>query len=534
MVPSKARGLLRDLVAHGSLSPPPPELGAAALAEAAREQGLTALLLGALERERPAWAGELQAPLADARRALLVRTLGQIGLAARGLARLDARGIRALPMKGAVLAETVCEVEAERPMSDVDLLALERFADAVAALREAGFAEVARGDHAWAFRDPDGHGILELHRSVVSAPGLFPLDPEGLWCRRRAGSRQLPVLPSAEDLLLQLALHAAFQHALVLSLAQWLDFRRLLEREAIDLARLVALADAARARAPLAAALTVAAAVTGVRVPPALLAGLPRGMAPGLTARLAAPLDFVFPAEPDVARVRLELLAGRRLELLWRTLVLPETPEGDERLQARVRFAFGRALRLARRERAPLAAAAVATAPPGSSLESSAEPPGHDMGEPAVPPVDGVEVPFGEELLRDCLASFPHVRLTVSGRCMEPALAHGEKVRLVSAARQRPRLGDVVLARQREGLRLHRLVFGPPLAPPGSRWRTKADRGLLLDPPLESKDVLARVERVEGRPGARPRRALTALVSLLRGVAARVRGAARLGAEAVS
>jgi hypothetical protein len=125
------------------------------------------------------------------------------------------------------------------------------------------------------------------------------------------------------------------------------------------------------------------------------------------------------------------------------------------------------------------------------------------------------------------------VRLTVTGRCMEPAIAHGERVQLVSASRRPPRVGDVVLSRQKEGLRLHRLVFGPPLAPPGSRWRTKADRGLLLDPPLEAKDVLAKVVSVEGRPGARPRRALHALVSLARGVAARLVGASGQGAEAV-
>jgi hypothetical protein len=92
----------------------------------------------------------------------------------------------------------------------------------------------------------------------------------------------------------------------------------------------------------------------------------------------------------------------------------------------------------------------------------------------------------------------------------------------------------VVLSRQKQGLRLHRLVFGPPLAPWGARWRTKADRGLLLDPPLVAEDVLASIVSVEGRPGARPRRTLRALVSLTRGIVARVTGGARLGAEAVS
>ncbi len=522
MVPSKARGFVRELAVRGSLPALPPGLAEEAVLAAAREQGVAALLLAALERERPAWAVAIFPPLAAERRALLVRTLGQIGLAARSLELVGSRGIRALPLKGAVLAETVCDVEADRPMSDVDVLALERFPEAVAVLREAGFAEVARGDHAWAFRDPQGHGIVELHRSVVSAPGLFPLDREGLWDRRREGRGQLRVLPSAEDLLVQLALHAAFQHGLVLSLAQWLDFRLVLEREPLDQARLLALATAARARAPLAAALAVAQAVTGASVPPALLEGLPRAMARRLEPRLGAPLDFVAPAEPDLARVRFDLLAGRRVELVWRTLVLPETPEGDERLSARVRFALGRARRLARHE-----AEAKRRAEPNAEQV-------HDLGEPQAPAVDGVEVPFGEELLRDCLAAFPHVRLSVTGRCMEPALAHGEKVRLVSASRRRPRVGDVVLARQEQGLRLHRLVFGPPLAPPGVRWRTKADRGLLLDPPLAAEDVLASVVSLESRPGSRPRRTLRALASLAQGIVARIRGGARLSAEAAS
>ena len=302
-----------------------------------------------IERDRPAWAAPIEAPLADRRRADLVRTLGQVGLAARALALLEARGLRGLPLKGTALAETVYDVESDRPMSDVDVLALERWPEAVVALREAGFAEVARGDHAWAFRDPGGSGIVELHRSVVSAPGLFPLDAEGLWARSRPGRGQLPRLPSAEDLLLQLALHAAFQHGLVLALVQWLDFRRVLEREPIDVSRLLALAASARAEAPLGAALLAAEAVVKAPLPSPLRPSLPAGLRRWLEPRLAEPLTLVAPSAPALSRARWELLAGRRAELLWRTLVLPETPEGDERLSARVAFAFGRGLRLARR-----------------------------------------------------------------------------------------------------------------------------------------------------------------------------------------
>ncbi len=515
MAESKARGSLRSLVATGAL---PEGVPAAELAQTARDQGLAGFLLGVIEADRPAWSAPLVEMLMARRRADLVRTLGQIGLAARTLGLLEAQGIRALPLKGAVLAETVYEVESDRPMSDVDVLVLEDWPRGVESLRGAGFVEVARGDHAWAFRDPGGSGIVELHRSVVSAPGLFPFDAEGLWARGRAGHGQLRRLPSAEDLLVQIALHAAFQHGLVLSLVQWLDFRRVLEREAIDPDRLLALAGAARAEVPLAAALLAAQAVVAAPVPAPLRLSLPASLRRWLLPRLASPLSLVTPSEPALARVRWELLAGRRAELLWRTLVLPETPEGDDRLPARLAFALGRARRLARPLREPPVVVSDV----------------HDLGPPSAAEA-GVEVPFGEDVLRDCLASFPHVRLTVSGRCMEPALCQGEKIRLVGTARRRPRVGDVVLARQSAGLRLHRLVWGPPLARAGGSWRTKADRGRLLDPPLGAEAVLASVEAVEARPGARPRRPGRALVSLARGIVARLRwGAKSAPAEAAS
>ena len=510
MAESKARGFLRELAASGGLPPLPGGLAAPAVAQAAREQGMIGVLLAAVERGRPEWAAPLVEPLASERRELLVRTLGQLGLAARVLALLAARGIRGLPLKGAALAETAYDVESDRPMSDVDVLVLERFTEALTVLRAAGFVDLTRGDHAWVLRDPDRAGIVELHRSVVSAPGLFPFDPDGVWARRRAGRGQIHDRPSAEDLLLHLALHAAFQHGLVLSLVQWLDFRRVLERESIDPARVLSLAASTRAESPLAAALLVAEAVVDAPVPAALRPRLPPRLRRRLEGRLGDPLGFVAPAEPDVARVRWELLAGRRTELLWRTLVQPETPAGDVRLPARLLFALGRGLRLARG----------GGATPGIAAA-------HDLGEAPPPaPGDGPrEVPFSEELLRDCLGSFPHVRLTVTGRCMEPALRHGEKVYLVGSSRRAPRVGDIVLARQKDGLRLHRLVWGPPLALRGSAWRTKADRGLLLDPPLAAADVLASVESVEERPGARSRRAGRALLSLAGGIAARLRRA---------
>jgi hypothetical protein len=121
----------------------------------------------------------------------------------------------------------------------------------------------------------------------------------------------------------------------------------------------------------------------------------------------------------------------------------------------------------------------------------------------------------------------------VTGQCMQPDLTDGEKVHLVHTERHRPRLGDVVLARGTDGLRLHRLVWGPPLARRGWRWRTKADRARLLDPPLDPCDVLGTVVAVEGRSAPRLTRPGKALVSLARGVLARLwMGARAARAEA--
>ena len=499
-----ARGLLQELVARGSLPPLPADLPPVDVAETARTQGVAGLLLKAAEAEPSSWAGPLAAELAQQRRGLLVRTLDQIGLASRVLALLEARGIHALPLKGAVLAETVYDVESDRPMSDVDILALEHWPEAVRLLREAGYAEFTRGDHAWVCTDPVSGWLVELHRSVTSCPGLFPLDSDAVWERSRPGSGQLPRRPSPEDLLVQLALHAAFQHGLVLSLVQWLDFRRVLEREDVDPDRLLAVAAASRAEVPLAAALLVAGDVVAAPVPNALREVLEPSLPPGLRRWLAPrrpdPLAFVSPAPAAHARVRWELLAGRRAELLWRTLFVPGGPEGDEGLPARVATALGRALRLGRDQ---------VTRPKAA---------------PAVAPMETetLEVPFREELLRECLGSFPWVRLTVNGQCMHPHLTDGEKVHLVHPHHRRPRLGDVVLARGRDGLRLHRLVWGPPLALPGTRWRIKADRGRLLDPPVDRSDVLGVVVAVEREQSARPCRPGTALVSLVRGVLARL------------
>src|SRR4029077_6914730 len=127
-----------------------------------------------------------------------------------------------LPLKGAALAESLYASVAERPMADVDALALDGWAASARALEDARFTGAERADHAWSFVDPVTRGLLELHRGVTSCPEVFPLDADGVWARSQAAPGQVARVPSAEDLLVHLAEHALFQHGGVLSLVQWL------------------------------------------------------------------------------------------------------------------------------------------------------------------------------------------------------------------------------------------------------------------------------------------------------------------------
>jgi hypothetical protein len=128
---------------------------------------------------------------------------------------------------------------------------------------------------------------------------------------------------------------------------------------------------------------------------------------------------------------------------------------------------------------------------------------------------------FAEQALRDCLLRFRRIQFRVTGGCMEPDLVPGQ---VVTVSTRSPRLGDVVLVSQADGLRLHRLVFGPPLASPGTAWRTKGDRSSCLDPPLLAGAVLGTV--VEPRR----RRLGLAVCVCARALWARLRDGRRPGA----
>jgi hypothetical protein len=316
---------------------------------------------------------------------------------------------------------------------------------------------------------------VELHRHLTSCGRLFPLDVEGAWARRRDDG------PSTEDLLLQLSLHAAFQHGLVLSLVQWHDFRRLLERETVDVEGLRARARKMRAERAVGAALHAAALVVGAPVAEPLRASFVDPLPDAL--RVSDIRALSAPASPRLARVRWHVARGQRARLLSATL--REGPLREDGAPERRRV-LARAWSLARR--APSSATSAAACP---SLEDA--------------------------VLAECLSGFDRVRLTVTGECMRPSLEPGDTVVLEPARRRKPRFGDIVLLRHPAGLRLHRLVFCLPLL----GWRTKADRSPFCDPALRTEDLLATVVAADPRRD-RARSGWSALKSLATAVAVRV------------
>jgi hypothetical protein len=126
----------------------------------------------------------------------------------------------------------------------------------------------------------------------------------------------------------------------------------------------------------------------------------------------------------------------------------------------------------------------------------------------------GADGANAEELLRGCLEAFADARVTVTGSCMSPVLQPGDTAVIAAARTRRPRLGEIVLVRLPDGVRLHRLVPGPRRG--GSFRRTKADRSPCWDPPCGAGDLLGSVVGVE-RDGHRrpvPSRLVPALRSL--------------------
>jgi hypothetical protein len=233
--------------------------------------------------------------------------------------------VSCLVLKGAALALVHYPSPVYRAMQDVDVLVSpSSYARANAALVRAGFTAETVADYATAYRTPDGRGRIELHRALTSCERLFALPFEALWERRQSLA---PAVDGATlgdaDLLVHLAIHAAFQHGFTLRLAQYLDFERLAAREAgADDARVARARDAGALPAVAASAL-VAERLFGVAPVPALAVHVPaaiRSWVNGGAARPWALCDGM-----PLARARWHLIPGwRRKASLLRATLAPD------------------------------------------------------------------------------------------------------------------------------------------------------------------------------------------------------------------
>lgn len=289
----------------------------------------------------------IRALLEGARFRTIAHNARLIDAALRVQGALDDVGLRSLGLKGLAFADR--DGGAQRSMADADLLVGGDISVARRAIEPLGFRLIDEADHAHAYEETASGVIVELHRSVTSCPGFFPVSFDELWRRRRSGLMGL-VVPSNEDLLVLLGLHAAFQHGFVLRLVQYLDFRRLLEDESLDLVSVERRAAEWRAAPGLCAALHVADGLVGL--PPRgkeLARALPEPPSRLVhwTQRAASePSLFLAPRRARLAFVRLSLARGRRLELVRRTLGWPERDE--PRRWARAGAIALRGLRLTR------------------------------------------------------------------------------------------------------------------------------------------------------------------------------------------
>jgi len=251
--------------------------------------------------------------------------------------RLAAENIRAMLLKGAALATTVYPSFAARPMGDIDILVRPEEAQlAWQCLVDAGWTvELAGGErfyeghhHLVGLMDPNGlHLVLEIHRSMLPAPGPFLLDESEVW--RDAQPVQLGAttawVPSSQHQLLHLCIHFGWSNMLFSGLGRTVrDVTALLEHEKMDWAKFVDLARRTRSYTCAYWTLAIARSLSGARVPDAALVELrPRGHAgPTRALERACVASALIGACPSIGL----------MQLLWSAAIRPDASgHGDAR-----------------------------------------------------------------------------------------------------------------------------------------------------------------------------------------------------------
>lgn len=218
-----------------------------------------------------------------------------IAEAARAIQRLAAAGIPVAALKGLHLAAAVYEHPAARKFGDVDLLVPgDRLEAARAALLEAGYRAEGVDDptlhHASPLVKPRAAPI-ELHRDVCPHPNPFRIDVVPLW------ERMVPITVGgqpalglgAEDLLLHLCVHMAYNHRCLVPLRNVFDVAMVMERNGAGL-RWELLEEAVRAtgtRRAVFCGLALAREMFGADVPRGLLERLVPAAEAGAALRTA-------------------------------------------------------------------------------------------------------------------------------------------------------------------------------------------------------------------------------------------------------
>ena len=201
------------------------------------------------------------------------------------LAALNAAGIETMLLKGSALATTVYDSFAARPMRDIDLLIRpERAEEARAVLLAHGWAADSElpGDDSYAthhhlppLRDSGASGLrLEIHRALVPAGHPFRYSEVAVWNAARVTTcgtaRALVMHPTHHAA--HIAIHFAWSH--MLKMGAWHAFRdlsTLLAARLLDWRELVQVADEWGATSCCYWTLQLAAAISGLPVPPSVL-----------------------------------------------------------------------------------------------------------------------------------------------------------------------------------------------------------------------------------------------------------------------
>lgn len=174
-----------------------------------------------------------------ARNMLMYQELGRL------LHLLDAKHITVILLKGAFLAEAVYNAPGLRKISDVDLLvSRDQLQDAFALLRAEGYETRGGFTPGESEREPSHvpeltkNGMfIDLHWTIAPEGSGLEIDPVGIWDRAQKFHLQgvETSAPGLSDLLLHLAVHAAYGHQLHYQLRTLYDLDEILSKFGTDL-----------------------------------------------------------------------------------------------------------------------------------------------------------------------------------------------------------------------------------------------------------------------------------------------------------